>query len=261
MNFLTYQYYNNLPDEDKILSKKVLDWIKYAENKFIVKFSFFLDEKQCNLCESVLNSVNYENYKFFGGHDNASRKVLAIYPQHYDLENNDFPFKPLLFSYRTCDVLTHRDFLGCLMSHQVSREMIGDILVSTGKCIVFLYETIYEYIFNNVEKIGSVGVSKSDDISTFDFNVSNNFQQIKCIVSSLRLDCILSAVTKLSREKTSLLIRNIGVVVNYTTINSASEKLNIGDTFSIRGHGKFIFESISGTTKKDRICIIITKYV
>lgn len=261
MLFTNTDYYKCLSEEDKLLSKKVLDWIDLADNKYIKKFSAFLDERQCEVCKSVLSFMKYDNYSFYGGYENASRKILGIFPPYCDVLFSDFPVKPVLFSYRAVDNLSHRDFLGLLMSLQIRRDMIGDILVNNDKCLVFVNETVYEFILNNVNKIGSVGVKTSTDIESFNFDIENNFKVIRGTVSSLRIDCIVSLVTKLSREKSAALIKSLGVKVNYIDVKNPSELLKKDDIFSVRGYGKFIFKAITGISKKNRYCVEIYKYI
>jgi len=260
MNFKDTSFFNNLSDEDKLLVSKISDWIIICENSYVPKFSFFLDERQCELLESFLIAMKFNSYEFYGGYENAKRKVLAILPPNFELELSDFPIKAISFTYRKTDILRHRDFLGAIMSNKIKRETIGDISIFDGVSYVLMYETISEYIYNNVSKIGSVGVKLSYDVS-FDFNPSENYLEIKGSVASLRLDSIVSLATKLSREKAVSLIKSVGIVVNYVNINSASNLLKEGDIFSIRGYGKFKFTNINGISKKQRVHISIIKYI
>lgn len=262
MSFTDTDYFKGLSDEDKLLSRRVLDWIHVSENKYTIKYSAFLDNHQSEVCKSVLSYMNFNNYSFYGGYENASRTILGVFPPYSDFAvDTDFPIKPVLFSYRTEDKLTHRDFLGALMGLQIRRDMIGDILVNNDKCLIFINESVYDFVFNNVRKIGSVGVKLSDDISSFNFNIKENFKQINGTVSSLRLDCIVNLATKLSREKASALIKSGNVKVNYVNINNPSFSLKENDVLSLRGYGKFIFTSVTGISKKNRYCIEIDKFV
>lgn len=262
MLFTDTDYFKSLSDDDKLLSRRVLDWIELSENKYIAKYSAFLDNHQLEVCKNVLSYMNINNYLFYGGYENASRFILGVFPPYSDvISDTDFPIKPVLFSYRAEDQLSHRDFLGALMGLQIRREMIGDILVNNDKCLIFLNESVYSFVINNVRKVGSVGVKISDDISSFNFSVKDSFKHINGTVSSLRLDCIISLVTKLSREKSSALIKSWNVKVNCVDINNISYLVKENDIFSARGYGKFIFTSISGMSKKNRYCIEIDKFV
>jgi len=53
---------------------------------------------------------------FWGGYEEAERKLLGLFPDYLEPDQNLFPLMPLTFFYRKEDALTHRDFLGALMS-------------------------------------------------------------------------------------------------------------------------------------------------
>ena len=80
-------------------------------------------------------------------------------------------------------------------------------------------------------------------------------------VQSLRIDSILSLTLKLSREKSANLIKAGYVTLAYDKVLSTSTAVKKGDTFSVKGYGKFILSEINGVTKKDRIHICIKKYI
>ena len=83
-----------------------------ADEKYITKFSAFLDERQCLLCEKLMASVKYENYRLWGGYENAARRMLCVYPEYGDLvESEDFPITAITLLYRKEDKITHRDIL------------------------------------------------------------------------------------------------------------------------------------------------------
>ena len=50
------------------------------------------------------------------------------------------------------------------------------------------------------------------------------------------------------------------VRVNWEEEGSPSKEVKQGDVISLRGKGRIILEEITGTTKKDRIKIMIRKY-
>lgn len=47
-----YQFLPDLSEDDIRLLDRVSDWIMAADEKYITKFSAFLDERQCLLCEN-----------------------------------------------------------------------------------------------------------------------------------------------------------------------------------------------------------------
>ena len=250
-----------LSDEDKILVSHIQDMIKICEKSRKPRFSAFLDERQIIIAESAVRSLHWENYRFFGGYDGASRRVLGVFPEYYDGgdEAGEFPITALTFRYREADKLTHRDFLGAFMSTQIKREMLGDIIVSDGKTTAFVYDTVRHTLMSEICKIGSVGVKVSED-ETPELNVVQAFIEKSGTVSSMRLDSIVGMAAGISRGKAVSLIKGGYVSVMYVIEESPSFILSEGDVFSVRGTGKFLLFSVNGTTKKDRIHITIKKY-
>lgn len=260
MKLLDLSFLGNISSEDRIMLNRTVQWAYCAENKYQTKYSFFLDERQLLLCETVLKSVKFDGYCAFGGYEGAQRKVLGFFPPYGDKKQECFPIVSITFNYRKSDCLTHRDFLGAVMSLKVSREAVGDIIVSEGKSAVFLYETVSEYVLQNLNKIGRVGV-KADKGFDADIIPIQNFEELKGTVASVRLDCIIGLALRISREKASSLISSLGADVNYVHVTTPSCQLKEGDKFSVRGYGKFRLERVGGVSKKQRIHIILTKYV
>lgn len=257
---LSGAYFDRLPDEDRLFASHIADIIDICERKYIPRFTAFLDENQSGIARSVLGNIGYENFRFYGGFDDASRIVLGVFPPYSECELSDFPITALNIRYRSEKKLSHRDFLGSFMSCGINRNMIGDIIVNDGSTIAFVYNTVADAILNEVKKIGSEGVKIIVDPSP-DIKLNESFKEISGTVSSLRADCVASLALKLSREKTAQLIRGGNLMLNSRECDSVSREMSCGDIFSARGFGKFILESINGTTKKDRIHITIKKYI
>ncbi len=247
-------------DEDKIFAAKICDMVEFCESKHSARYSFFLNERQCFLAEDTLKALGFSNYMLFGGFEGASRKVLGVFPEYCEPDKNPFPIIAVKFSYRKIDKLSHRDFLGAIMSKQIKRETVGDIVVNDGEAVAFIYNTVKDVFFNEISKIGSVGV-KLSEIPAENIEAKQNFLEISGTVSSLRADCVFSLAAKMSRSQAVLLIKSAGIDINYKKVFSPSEILNCGDVFGITGYGKFKLEEIGNETKKGRIHIKINKYI
>lgn len=260
MKDLNLSFINNLDEDDKILLNHVGDMVLSARNNYITKYTFFLNEKQCVLCETVLRSLSFDNYRFYGGYDDAQRRVLCVASQYESVDNGDYPIVALKIEYRSNDKLSHRDILGSLMSLNIARNTVGDIVVGEGSAVVFVYKSVSELILNNITKIGRVGVSISvaEDLSV---NIVRSFQEITGTVASMRLDCVLALALHLSREKAREVISSKEVLVNYFRVKKSDFQLNENDEFSVRGFGKYRIASINGVSQKNRIHITINKYV
>lgn len=253
-------FLKNLSKQDQILVDKIIDWIYIANEKYLEKFSFFLDCRQSKIAQQVLDSLKFENYNFFGGYNGAYRLVLGIFPPYDDINNDTFPISAVTFTYRDCDVISHRDILGSLMSLQISRDSIGDIIVGKGKAIVFVIDKILPLILENVRKIGRIGVNTESGFDLTKIAAEQKYTEINGTVASLRADCIVSLAANISRDKASCMIKSNGVIIDYEEVFSPSALMCEGVVFSIRGCGKFLLSSVNGLSRKNRLHITIKKY-
>ncbi len=219
-------------------------------------FTHFLDMRQYTLVRPLLTEGNY---RFFGGYPDAERGILCIHAENAFPENQDFPISCLTFTFRQTNHLTHRDVLGCFMAQQIQRNLIGDILVSSGKIQCFVTGAA-AVLGMQMTKIGNVGVHVTDTLP-FDFDYHQEKKEISGTVSSPRLDAVLKIALHLSREACTELISRQLVTLNYQEVTQNSRYLKSGDIFSVRGYGKFQLKSISMPTKKNRLHIVIEKYL
>lgn len=247
-----------IDSDERIFLAHVEDMIGLCERDYSPKYSEFLDERRAMLARSLLTGMGYSFFRFFGGYEGAVRTMLCVYPEYYPPEDGDFPFKAVKFSFRSQDKPTHSQFLGTIMSLQIKRGMVGDIVVSEGSAYVLVCNEAASDV-SALSKIGRTGV-KAEFTGFESISRQDSFDELSRSVSSLRLDCVVSAATDLSRDKTSALIRSEGIDVNYSAVFSPSHIMSEGDVFSVRGKGKFILSEIGGRSRRDRIFITLKKY-
>ncbi len=247
--------------DDKLFTAKLEDMYMQCERGCCSVYSFFLDERQCAVAERFCCGLRSDfRFRFWGGFEEAQRKMLCIYEEYAEgYIMDEFPMKCLTFTWRKEYTLSHRDFLGSLMAMRLKREVIGDIVIDEGTAQIFVTDTAAKLILSTVSKIGKIGVSVTDS-KPFMLEIKQEFEETGCTVASMRLDCIVAAAAKTSRENAARLIRSEKVSVNHFPILSLSHEVCEGDTVSVRGSGRFILGAVNGTTKKGRIHIILRKY-
>lgn len=223
------------------------------------KFSGFLDLRQQKIAQYVANSVKANSFVFYGGFENAERKMFGVFPDYIIDYNSQFPidYVEILHS----RVLTHRDFLGSLMSLGIKREIVGDIIAGENKSFVVLQNNMSAHITQNLSKIGNVGVKirlcTADEIGS----TQNKFEEDTVIVSSMRIDCIVAAFASKSRADSAKLVESERVSVNHEIVSSVSKCLTEGDIVSIRSVGKFVIGQCNTRTKKGRLVLCYKKYI
>ena len=244
-----------ISDNDKLFYSKLDDAIYLCNVRQKPYFMSFMSERRQAVASEYLKTVCFDNYSFFGGYENSERKILGLF---FD-EVTEFPISAIEFNFRSCDKLSHRDFLGALMSLGIERETVGDILVEDGRCIVFVKSELKDYIVSQLFKIGNVGV-RIIEANLNHLPEGRGYEEAFYTVSSLRLDNIISAVTGLSREKTKILILSGNVSYNFIPNQNVSLILKEKDSFIIRGKGKYIINGILGETRKGRIKISVIHF-
>ena len=195
---------------------------------------------------------------FFGGYDDAERTVAAF---GETMEESSYPICAVKIESRSKKSFSHRDYLGSVLSLGIKREHIGDILVKDTDAVMFLTEEIADFVMMNLTRIASATVKLSimDDLS--EFETQRRFKETDITVSSMRLDCVLSAVTGRSRSQSAALIEEGLCTLNYNMVKNVRTQIKDGDIISVRGFGKCIIETDNTLTKKGRIHIRAKKYI
>lgn len=242
-----------MADELQILKNRFNELYSRSQNRGIYLYSDFLNmHEQTVLCEQLKHG-----YTLYGGFPDSERKI-AIFGNE-----NDFgypPEPPVTFicvsplSKKFSDDLTHRDFLGSVLGLGIKRETIGDIIISKNSGYIVCLESIAQYITENLIKVRhtSVGCSSCNEIP---LDALPQPKENVVIVSSLRLDVIIAGVYNLSRSKCSALIDGERVFINGKLIKSTSVNLQENDMVSVRGYGRFRYNTVLGDTRKGRIRI------
>jgi RNA-binding protein YlmH len=223
------------------------------------------------LVEKTINKLNSYGHTFFlkpNELDEVTRHLkknsYEIYkPYPYSEKNiiykSRFP-EVVLFEIITPTDLRHQDIMGSLYSLQIEDNLFGDIVIRDGHYYVYVLETYRFYFESELKKISNVNIKLNEvPLSTLDDYVPN-FEYLKVITSSLRLDSVIARTIKTNRDTVKDLIKDKQVVYNYELLKSPDKLIKENDTFSVRKIGKFKFNRIITNTKKDNLILEILKY-
>lgn len=153
-------------------------------------------------------------------------------------------------------------YLGGLIKLGVKREKIGDIIVHDNGADVIVLKEITKFLLLHLQELNRFKNSDINVINVKDtFIKEQEFNEFKIIVSSLRLDNIVSELAKTSRNKANNIIDEERVFVNYENELKSTKAVNENDIITIRGIGKFVINEIAGNTKSGRYVIIVKKYI
>lgn len=158
--------------------------------------------------------------------------------------------------------LSHRDFMGSLLSLGVERNMLGDIIVqSESEALVFAMESIVPFILSELEKIGRDGVRCSRIPLSPTEEAERTYEEMTVLVSSMRLDGIVNQLTGEGRSASAEYIEKGLVDHNYFTASNVSAEVKEDDVISVRGFGKFIIGRADGNTRSGRVRLKCRKYI
>ena len=242
--------------DDNNLFSRVDDALNLSQIRHKPSFLGFLNEREQYIISRQFSYAS-DRILFYGGYKDAARRIMCAYD--YDVSDEEFPIEKLCYKFREEDSLSHRDFLGSLMGLGIERSCVGDIIVGEGYAAVFVKSEVSDYIKSQLSKIGRAGVKLISE-SECELSYEPDTEVLTCIVSSMRLDSVVSAITKLSRAKAAALINSGKVFTNYSENCKVSYFLKPDDILTIRGNGKFIIKEQSSTTKKGRLKINIVHY-
>ena len=244
----------------KLLIAKAEDTVRLSELRNSPKFMGFLSVSEAT---EISKAVKNSKALFFGGYDDAERRMFGVVPEYIEPPTSAFPIEVIEIKYRKVDALTHRDVLGSLMATGITRDKVGDIRFGDGFALVFVASEISDYLVEQVTKIGRVGVSLAK-IPLKDVYKSfppPEFEDITFTVSSTRLDAIISGLVGLSRTKAEQIIIDGLVFVNSFEVTKAIKKIKISDKITVRGYGKFLITETGNFSKKGREIIRAKKYI
>lgn len=210
--------------------------------------TLFLDNNEFN---KVTSKLKKDEYKVYYPYQDAEKIMLYT---------GKVP-RIKLFKINAVENLKHQDVMGSLYALNVDPEHYGDIVFYEGSFYVFVTQDMADFVRNNLTIIGKTGVILEEVPLTSLSNYQRTYEELEIIVSSFRIDSIVSEITSSSRSSTIKKIQNGEVIVNYNVVNKGSILLRDNDIFSIRKHGKYKFIGSNKKTKSNNHVFKILKYV
>ena len=266
----------NANDAQKLLEARIDDGLRQSERGELVCGNFLTPAEKAYAEIIVRTKRACDRVFFFGGYVEAERKRIFFMPSYLSELDGDIEEKARLycadeFSSAICALkikgsgyrnLSHRDYLGSILSLGIERREIGDIVV-TGECaaIVFCTDKIRDYLVTSLDKIATDKVKVEIYELPDDFKVARNTVRISDTVASPRFDCVVGALTNLSREKAQNLINSGLCEVDHLPELRVDRQIDAGVVISVRGYGKFSVVSFDGETRRGRIRMSAEKYV
>lgn len=250
-----------MTDEDKLITAKAEDLFRLCDKYCSPRFSDFLDgAEQAVIKDNAVFPCGY-NVVIYGGFDDSEKKMIGVFPEWQEPQLSDFPISCLKIEGGYNRQLTHRDYLGTVMSLGIKPGKLGDIVVNEGFAYVFAESGIADYIKDNIFKIGNQGVKITVIEDTTAITVKRQFKTIEAVCASARLDAVVGAAANVSRAESARLIAAGKVKLNHRECLKTSEEIKEGDLISIRGFGRFTAYRFGNETRNGRQHITLKKYI
>lgn len=253
------------------LQARIEDYLEQSE-RGTVAVSRFLTPSERKQAERYLTQKGVGGRcLFWGGYEDAERTCLIVFPSYYEdlsewLPQDGNGISEILDSLGGDTVtavrvtgsgyrkLSHRDYLGSLLGLGLERDALGDVAVQNDReAVVFCQKRMAVFLTEALEKVAN------DVVKCAEWRLDKTFTDGKCYtpvhdtVASARLDCVVAALTNLSREDAQTAVRSGLVELDFEAEERVDRLLTAPATISVRGHGRFVLRSFDGETKKGRI--------
>ena len=248
--------------EDRVLLAKLWDKITAGMRKNIPANTCFLSPREQEMANYLFGCP--EGLHFFGGYPDAERKMLVYLPDYLDenaLYGEDAPCICLRAAFFQGDSPSHRDFLGALMGAGVARETVGDICVGEGSCDFFVTAEIAPYLLQNFTSAGRTKLHLERIPLTDACIPEPEVKEIKDTLASLRLDSVISSGFRIGRSLAAQYVTGGKAAMDGLPCEKPDKPVSEGTKISVRGLGKMKLVKVNGKTKKDRISVVIHRYV
>ena len=248
--------------EDRMLLAKLWDKINAGMRKNIIAHTPFLSPRELEMAKYLFGEP--EGLYAFGGYGDAERKMLVYLPDYLEdtaLYEEDSPCICLRATFYQGDCPNHRDFLGALMGAGIGRETVGDICVGTEHCDFFVTAEIAPYVLQNFLSAGRTKLHLQQ-IPLSDVLVPEpEVKEIRDTMASLRLDSVIASGFRIGRSLASQYVTSGKAAIDGLPCEKPDKAIPEGSKISVRGLGKIKLHAVNGRTKKDRISVVIHRYV
>ena len=210
--------------------------------------TFFLDP---NEVMKVISKLKKEEYQFFYPYKDSEKAII------YKKRKPDV----ILYEIKIGIEVRHQDILGSLFSLNITPGFFGDIVIIDDHYYVYILESIRNYFEANFVMIKNSHIELiQHDLSLLE-SFERRYESIELIVSSSRIDTVISSICHISRKSIDSMIRKKEIILNYDFLKNSSYKLKTNDVFSIKRVGKFKYSGIIKSTKSNHVIIQVLKYL
>lgn len=255
MNVNVYQHFR---DDERPFIDNVEEWLEKVEMQYAPLLTDFLDPRQAYILETLVRQNSDLAFRFYGGYEKAERVRCLIYPDYFEPTQDDFEIELFEINYpKKFATLSHGKILGTLLGTGLKRSAFGDIISDGERWQVLLTKEVSNYVQLQIDKIGKIS-ARLELLKYTDLLIPKDEWTIEqTTVSSLRVDVVISSIFNISRQRSKQLIESGKVKLNWVEMHRSDFTLDLLDIVSIRGFGRLQIRSLEGTTKKEKIRLLL----
>lgn len=259
--------------ERDLLQARLEDATERCERGILAHLSF-LTPAECRRAERLLRANGtWDCAWLWGGYEGAERACLFLLPDYLTACLSDIPtlcpaaevlallgddVRDAVSAVRVCGsgfrALAHRDFLGAILGLGLTRDALGDVAIQNDhEAVLFCPRVLVPFLEESLVKVASDTVCTHAYLPDETFTDGRHYRAVNDTVASERLDCVIAALCRLSRDAAQTLIRTGAVDVDFETIDRVDLILAPPVTISARGYGRFVLRAFDGETRKGRL--------
>ena len=248
--------------DEKQIKNRFLELANRSYEQSAYTFTGFLGLTEQSIFWEMEREVAFVGYTLEGGNECCDRKLIRFgNPEELGYEE-DFPIvcikiTPIIKKFS--DEFSHRDFLGAIMNLGIDRATIGDVFLQENEGYVFCLNSIAEYITENLDKVKHTHIKCEKVKDSLRF-IKDEGKPLEITVTSDRIDVVVAGVYHISRSESLACFEKAIVYVNGRLCTSNAKSLKAGDVVNIRGKGKFLYQGVVHTTRKDKYRVSVQMY-
>lgn len=222
--------------------------------------SRFLTPGESELLRSRFAGRKDIRLSFEGGFAGAERlRAVFLQPDWGNCSREEL-LTGIRIGHRSQDSLGHRDILGALMNLGIVRETIGDICVGDGQSFFVCLPEIASFVLEQLERVGRVGVVLTRIPLTELPEREEALEEKAITVSSLRLDVLIGGIFNLSRGRASEAVAQGLARVDHRVCLKPDKDVAEGSLLAVRGLGRARILRLEGSTRKERLRVLVGLY-
>ena len=184
-------------EDERIILARVLDQMERAAQRSVPCATQFLSPAQRAAAEGMLDACGVRDPLFFGGYEGAERTVCVFLPDYLTPEDylagDELPIGAVEAAFPAGASLTHRDMLGSLMGLGLTRDRLGDILLSDGRAQIVAAAEAVPILLSQLSKAGRYPL-RLREIPLIELSPAPaRVRLIHDTVAALRLDAVAAA--------------------------------------------------------------------